>query len=120
MADTLSTMAVEILSDYRRLIRRRWGPWWKTIFMPSHYELYKALECKVISHQDALLELVFSDAPKEDELYELVFFGSHGGSCRKRDNLHWVYFLSLVRERQEELPVDIRHIFHWYQDVHGW
>jgi len=81
----------------------------------QHDQVVKLME----ENQDALYNLIFSgEITDERELYRIIFFAGHGGSCSKKDNLHWIPFLQRLRERSSELPYSIQVHFEWLGKVH--
>ena len=74
----------------------------------QHSEQYDKFRFLVLLNQDALFSLIFSgQITDEKELHELIFFGGHGGSVAKKDNMHWAPFVARVRQRQQDLPESI-------------
>lgn len=85
-----------------------------------HAKKYMELKGFILSHQDDLLKLIFSNRLNEREIGVLLHFGGHGGSVAKEDNLNWIPFMSKVRERQDELPESVQDSLDWLKRVHDW
>lgn len=86
----------------------------------AHSTLYRWLKKFARENQDALYDLVFSESPKDKELHDLIWLGSHGGSEARKDNIGWVDFIARVRARKDELPEIIQVSLDWYERVQGW
>lgn len=72
-------------------------------------------------HQDELYDLVFSGAPTDKELDELIMFGrAHGGSCRMSGSPEWQPFFQRVYARKAELPDAVQRQMQWLHRTHGW
>ena len=120
--------AQAILAEWRKLqgIRKRSEYDWRFWLLgeakhQAHYDQYGHLKSMVQRNQDALYDLVFSgEITNWKELHSLIFFGGHGGSVSKADNLHWASFVARVRERSNELPEEIQSSLAWLHRVHGY
>jgi len=85
-----------------------------------HAERYEELKSLVLTNQDALYDLIFSERLDENEIVELLHFGGHGGSVAKEDNLEWAPFVARVRERQDELPESVQSGLDWLKIINDW
>ncbi len=74
----------------------------------------------VLTNQDGLYDLIFSERLDESEIEDLLHFGGHGGSVAKKNNLDWAPFVARVRERQDELPESVQLGLDWLKIVHDW
>jgi len=109
----ISRTAQKILRKYRILQSTPSGEY--------HAKKYIQFQKYVLTHQDALFELVFSGKVGGLlDLNKLVFFGSSGGSLGREYNERWVPFIARVRERQKELPKFIADGLDWLLATHGW
>ena len=86
----------------------------------AHAEEHEELKDFVITNQDALYDLIFSERLDESEIQELLHFGGHGGSLAKEDNLDWAPFVARVRERQDELPGSVQSGLDLLKTAHDW
>lgn len=110
------TIEEEILWEWKRLqTLRRCG-----ISGERHAKQHYKLKSLAILNQDAWHNIIFCGVLNERELHEFIWFGGHGGSCRKTRNEHWVNFIAGIRMRQEELPISIQGTLNWYLEVHKW
>lgn len=114
-----------LLTEYRKLLRirgeRNEFPLFRQPKSQRHYDQFSLLRSMVLSHQDALYELIFSGQITDARrLSELIRFGGHHGSVSKANNLQWVDFMARVRERKSELPEAIQSYLDWLLRVHGW
>ena len=106
--------------DPQDMIYKKYHQLKKTPSGYRHAEEHEELKDFVITNQDALYDLIFSERLDESEIQELLHFGGHGGSLAKEDNLDWAPFVARVRERQDELPESVQSGLDLLKTAHDW
>ena len=119
------TTANDILQEYLKWRNIARESHWRSLFSltPKHERVaaqYDKLASLMRHNQDAVIELFCSGQIAFMDIERMLSVMGHGGSVAKEDNLHMIPFYARLRERKNELPIEVQASLDWLWEVHGY